>query len=42
MVIEIDGQIYDWQADLAPDMADFEAGNPLPARQGVVIWSRHD
>ncbi|MGA0845864.1 MAG: RluA family pseudouridine synthase [Luteolibacter sp.] len=42
MVIEIDDQIYDWQTDIAQDMADFEAGNPLLARQGVVIWSRHD
>jgi len=36
------GQLIEWQADLADDLADFIAGKEVSETPGVVIWSRHD
>lgn len=36
------GQRVSWEADLAPDMADFAAGKEVGEIPDVVIWSRHD
>ena len=36
------GQRVGWEAPLAPDLADFIAGNEVGAIPDVVIWSRHD
>ncbi len=36
------GQLIEWQADLATDLADFNAGKEVGETPGVVIWSRHD
>ncbi|MEI6176922.1 MAG: RNA pseudouridine synthase [Verrucomicrobiota bacterium] len=36
------GQLIEWQADLATDLADFIAGKEVGETPGVVIWSRYD
>lgn len=36
------GRIIEWEADLAPDLADFVQGKEVRETPGVVIWSRHD
>ncbi len=40
--LEIAGQVFDWHAMLAADLADFMAGKAVEPTPGVVIWSRHD
>ncbi len=42
LVLRWDDQSFHWQAVLAPDLADFAAGNPSLATPGVVTWSRYD
>jgi len=36
------GRVIEWQAELAPDLRDFVAGNAVAINADVVIWSRHD
>jgi 23S rRNA pseudouridine1911/1915/1917 synthase len=36
------GHPIQWEADLAPDLADFVEGRTMQERPELVIWSRHD
>lgn len=36
------GQLIEWEAELARDLADFVDGREVKESPGVVIWSRHD
>jgi 23S rRNA pseudouridine1911/1915/1917 synthase len=42
LTVPWEGTQIEWQAELAPDLADFAAGKEAREIPGVVIWNRHD